>query len=605
MSILAEKDPNPWPGAAIVTIAAAILYFLTAARDIVVGDAPELITAAAVLGVAHPPGYPLFTMLGHLFSLLPFGPIPFRVNLFSVVCDALTVGVIYLAAARLTKSQLAAAITAGLLEVNPNFWEWSLSAEVFPLNNLLAAVLILLLVAWHEEPERGAFLIAAFFVAGLAFTNHHTIVLLGPAFAFVLWRCRSNLLAPSLLLAICAVALLIGLLPYVYVPWAASHHPAYNWGNVSSFHDLIGLIARRGYGSTKLVNTVGYTGGPPGPRLAALMRSFGAVASFLVVLGAVEAFCRARWYFWFSLVAFVFAGPFFVWISDLNLATAPSGLFVLQRFFLLPRVVLAPLVAFGVVALARFVARATVANDLLAGRIVAATCLATIVVSIATNYQRIDQSRNFIARRFAEDVFNTVPSHSILLVSGDGFAFPLIYLQKVEHVGTDSTLVVLPMLLSGWYAQQLHAENPDLVIPFDRYDRASKNIKSLVEANSGHKIALAGTLGDDHSLDIDYWPYQQGLLTMIVPRSQDRDLRTLLVENERLLSRYHAPAPGTVRMNTFEVDIISIYQFPALRLGDLCQAAGLKDEARDWYRRALTINPQFSQAREALARLEH
>jgi tetratricopeptide (TPR) repeat protein len=335
------------------------------------------------------------------------------------------------------------------------------------------------------------------------------------------------------------------------------------------------------------------------------MLSFGAVASFLIILGAVEAFRRARWYFWFSLIAFVFAGPFFVWISDLSLATAPSGLFVLQRFFLLPRVVLAPLVAFGVVALARFVARATAANDLLSGRIVAATCLATIVISIATSYQRIDQSRNFIARQFAADVFNTVPSDSILLVSGDGFAFPLLYLQKVEHVGTNSTLVVLPMLLSDWYAQQLRAENPDLVIPFDRYDRASKNLRSLVEANPGRRIALAGTLGDDHSLDIDYWPYQQGLLTMIVPRSQDRDLRTLLVENERLVSRYHPPAPGTARMNTFEADIISIYQFPALRLGDLCQAAGLKDEARDWYQRALAINPQFSQAREALARLEH
>jgi len=52
-----------------------VLYFLTAARDIVVGDSPELIMAAVTLGVAHAPGYPLFTMLGHLFSLLPFGSI--------------------------------------------------------------------------------------------------------------------------------------------------------------------------------------------------------------------------------------------------------------------------------------------------------------------------------------------------------------------------------------------------------------------------------------------------------------------------------------------------------------------------------------------------
>src|SRR5947209_9219433 len=166
MSILARS--KTWPGAAIVTGLAGILYFLTAARDIVVGDSPELITAAVTLGVAHAPGYPLFTMLGHLFSLIPFGAIPFRVNLLSVACDALTIGVVYLSAFRLTRSQLAAAVAALLLAVNPTFWEWSLATEVFPLNNLLAAVLILLLITWHEQPEHSLFLIAAFFVAGLA-----------------------------------------------------------------------------------------------------------------------------------------------------------------------------------------------------------------------------------------------------------------------------------------------------------------------------------------------------------------------------------------------------------------------------------------------------
>src|SRR5437879_5757420 len=262
MSILGVNNSKPWTGAIAVTAIAGILYFLTAARDIIVGDSPELITAAATLGVAHPPGYPLFTMLGHLFALIPFSSIPFRVNLFSVICDAAAVGVVYWIGWRLTKSQLDA-----------------------------------------------------------------------------------------------AVAFLIGLLPYLYIPWAAWHHPVQNWGNISSFHDFVGLITRRSYGSTKLISTPGYTGGPPWPRLAALGGSFGPVAGLLIVLGAIHAFQRARWYFWFSLLAFIFAGPFFIWISDLNLAAAPSSLFVLQRFFLLSQVTLTPLIAFGVPGLAELVAR--------------------------------------------------------------------------------------------------------------------------------------------------------------------------------------------------------------------------------------------------------
>jgi hypothetical protein len=226
------------------------------------------------------------------------------------------------------------------------------------------------------------------------------------------------------------------------------------------------------------------------------------------------------------------------------------------------------------------------------------------VISVATNYRRIDQSRNFIARHFAEDVFNTVPPGSILLVSGDGLAFPLMYLQKVENAGQETTLVVLPLLRGEWHARQLREQYPDLVIPFDRYDPPDNNLQTFVAANHGRTIALAGTAGNDHSLDTDYWPYQQGLLVLITPKSQDVPLDRLLAENEQLLGRCHPPAPGTVRPNTFEADILSIYTYPAFNIGGTCERAGLKAEARTWYERALAINPQLSKAREALTRLE-
>jgi tetratricopeptide (TPR) repeat protein len=445
-------------------------------------------------------------------------------------------------------------------------------------------------------------LIAAFFVAGLAFTNHQTIVLLAPAFCFVLWTQREVLRARPRNVILGVVVFAIGLLPYAYVLWASARHPAYNWGNVSSLYDLFGLISRRSYGSTRLVNAPGYTGGPPWPRLAALFTSFGLLAGILILAGAIEAYRFRRWYFWFSTIAFVLAGPFFIWITNLNLQSAPSALFVLQRFFLLSHVVLAPLAAFGVVLLARVMARFAPSRSL---PLMATACSIGIIVIAAMNYRHLDQSRNFIARRCGEDILSLTQPHSILLVSGDGFAFPLIYLQKVEHVRTDTTLIALPTLLGEWYAQQLREQHPDLVIPFDRYDRATKDLKALVAANPDRTIALAGTLGDDHSLDVDYWPYQQGLITVIMPKSQDRDLQMVLSENEQLLSRCHPPPPGAARMNTFEADIVSLYSFPFLQLGNLCQRAGLKAEARTWYERGLAINPQFSQAREALTRLEH
>ena len=316
------------------------------------------------------------------------------------------------------------------------------------------------MLTWREQPERSVLLIAAFFVAGLALTNHQTIVLLAPALCFVLWQ-RRSVLRPQLLV-IGIAAFMIGLLPYAYIPWAAAHHPVHNWGNISSFDDFVGLITRRSYGSSRLISTPGYIGGSPWLRITALGISFGPVSALLIIIGAIRSFRSARWYFWFTLIAFVFAGPFFVWISDLNLSTAPAALFVLQRFFLLSQVVLAPLAAFGVFSLAEFVARSIGSTPSLALRIVVATCLTAILIGVTANYRRIDQSRNSIARHFGEDVFNTARPNSILLVSGDGLAFPLMYLQKVENIGTATTLAVLPLMLGEWYIRQFRDQHPDL-----------------------------------------------------------------------------------------------------------------------------------------------
>src|SRR5438309_11507309 len=119
------------------------------------------------------------------------------------------------------------------------------------------------------------------------------------------------------------------------------------------------------------------------------------------MLGAIQVFQSAHSYFWFSLIAFIFAGPFFVWISNLNLSTAPPALFVLQRCFLLSQVVLAPFAAFGVFTLAQFVTRSIASTPSLALRVATATCHAAVLITVATSYRRIDQSRNFIACHFA------------------------------------------------------------------------------------------------------------------------------------------------------------------------------------------------------------
>jgi len=71
-----------------------LLYLLTLAPTVTFEDSGELIAAAYNLGIPHEPGYPLWTMIAHLFTLLPLGTVAYRVNLLSAVLAALTAALV-------------------------------------------------------------------------------------------------------------------------------------------------------------------------------------------------------------------------------------------------------------------------------------------------------------------------------------------------------------------------------------------------------------------------------------------------------------------------------------------------------------------------------
>jgi len=575
--------------ALVVAVAAGTLYFLTAARDLVVGDSPDLITAAVILGVPHPPGYPLFTMLGHLFSLLPIGSLAFRVNLLSVTCDALTVGIVFLTAVRLSGSRLAATVAALILALNPLFWSWSLVAEVFSLNNFLASLVIYFLVVWHERPERMWALLLASFTTGLGFSNHHTIALLGPAIFFSVWRCRATLWKRPLTIPLALAVFLFGLLPYAYIPWAAARHPAWNWGNVASFSDLLKLVSRQQYGGLRLIGAA-YSGGSVWLRIATLCFSFGAVTGSLALLGLIRAYRSCRWYFWFSLLAFGFTGLLFAIISDLNLESATSAAWVLQRFFLLPEVAVAPLVGFGVLLVADVIASSTPIAHGKRLIPVAGALGVVILVMLFTKYQQIDLSHNHIARNYGEDVLASLEPNSLLFVQGDPYLFPLAYLTSVEKVRPDVRLIATRLLAGRWYIEQLRAQYPDLNLPFDAYDGERNCFKALIEANRSRPIALIGPPPDGSAIR-DYFPYPHGLVQLIEPNSKWIPIEAYAQDNEQLLKRYRMPKPADIRDQTFEHGILFHYSLAAWQVGTKFESVGSNTEAQVWYQRAREIDP--------------
>src|SRR5437588_12667687 len=84
-----------WIIGAILTALWLVIYLITVSPTVNFIDSGELITALHEPGIAHPPGYPLYTLLGYAASHLPIGEVAWRVNLFSAAWGAMAVGAMY------------------------------------------------------------------------------------------------------------------------------------------------------------------------------------------------------------------------------------------------------------------------------------------------------------------------------------------------------------------------------------------------------------------------------------------------------------------------------------------------------------------------------
>ncbi|MCB0153889.1 MAG: DUF2723 domain-containing protein, partial [Anaerolineae bacterium] len=218
---------------------ALTLYFLTLAPGVLDADSGEFQFVLWLPGLAHPTGYPLYVLLGWLWShLLPVGEVAWRINLLSALFAAATVGLTYRLARQLLAEALpatpalgqvvVAAVTALTFAATATFWSQAIIAEVYSLHALFVVLILGLTLKLRKnfEPERtpAKVLTLAF---GLSLTHHRTMVLLLPALLLFLYlqpAPRSPWRRPRLWLSH-ALLLVAPLLLYLYLPLIAPVTP--------------------------------------------------------------------------------------------------------------------------------------------------------------------------------------------------------------------------------------------------------------------------------------------------------------------------------------------------------------------------------------------
>lgn len=439
-------------------------YLATLYPSVAGGDSGELTVVAATGGVAHPPGYPLYTMLARMFASLPMGSIAWRVNLLSAACAATASALLTHTVRRWTGRVAAAVLSGGLFAFAPLTWSYATNAEVFPLHCVFVVAIIACVTRWPAKPTRGTAATFAF-ISGLGLAHHHTLVLLiAPA---AVWGFATR---PSRWsvgdLATLTAAFALGLAPYLYLPIAAASGPAVVWGDFSSWAGFVAHLTRADYGSLQLgADRVGVEG--------LFWAQLGYYARSLVEntlgIGALAALWVAvtNWRDWRRPPALLAAALVCYLVVFHALANLPvrDPLFreVTARFWHQPHLLVFALAGFGFAQLEPAIDRV---------RPHASLVLALLVVALqfGLHLRSHDHSANQHFANYARAILEPLPPRAILLTHGDLITNTVRYVDLCERFRDDVVVLDQEMMTKPWYIATQARLHPDIVFPGRLYD---------------------------------------------------------------------------------------------------------------------------------------
>jgi tetratricopeptide (TPR) repeat protein len=511
----ATSAPSEFFGATVVLFAALFVYTWTLAPTVTLIDSGELIVVAHSLGVAHPPGFPLWVMLAHLISLFPFGNIAARINSSSALFAALACAILTLivaelsvAASTLSDSRqrgrgniarlqkaasrnktgaaafsdrllvLAPALTAGLvMAFSKTLWSYATVTEVYALNTLLLFIIFFLMLRWRYRTmawkaiapsgstrpkasgtSQDSLLLVAAFLFGLALGVHHvTIALTLPALGWIVYRTEGWAFFKSRRLVFAALvsgAAFVAV--YLYLPLAASRAPLINWGNPHSGQAIWWHITGRQY--------QGFLSFAPSivaqqfvTFVKILSREFGfpwmPAGLALALAGLASSFKRERTIFWF-IVLIVVSNLAYTLSYEIAEDKDAYCLPIFAAFAIAAGIGVREFIQF-------LLSRSLRPPQILLGA--AAAMLLTVSLTLAANWPYNNRRHYFIAEDYVGNILETIKPNGLLLTLDWQVASPFFYVQEIEARRRDVKVLDVNLLRRSWYFGYLRQTHPDLI----------------------------------------------------------------------------------------------------------------------------------------------
>jgi hypothetical protein len=428
------------PHLLLVFLFLIVVYVWSMPRTVVLEDDGFFVIAAYFNSVTHPPGYPLFVMLSHLFTWLPFGSGAFRAHLASACFGALACVVIWYLTRCFIEDRIYAYIAALGLGLSRTFWSQAIIAEVYTLNVLLFLLLMVLVLQCVDAEKRKRVLYYKWlaFIYGLALSNHWPLTLLStPALLVLAWPAREFLFRNFLK---SAPFFILGLLPYAWLVWRSQVVPEYSfYGPIQSIYEFWFYVSRKLYLAADYSQTAGWM-----DKWKFLLYAFRETAfqfgPFGIVFAAIGFFCH-----WMSQPGRIVLSMTFAYLGS-------TVLLILLRnvdfdLFHQAAYQVYPLISYAVVAMwaalgAGFIIERIVQKkwgvrqDFITVSIAVLFIAATFITNIPYNFRKND----YMASDYARLILGTLEPDAVFYANADNIDGPVRYLHAVEGMRPDVTV---------------------------------------------------------------------------------------------------------------------------------------------------------------------
>ena len=554
------------------------VYVLTLAPGLYFIDTGELAAACVKLGIAHPTGYPLFTLIGKVFTLLPAGENIYKLNLMCAFLTASTVfkmfhlvhyvisdmdlnetgnnkGVFKKFVSNELLINLVSLSASLVLAFSNTFWNVANSLEVYSLHTLLIVTVIFVFLKASDIYVHGKgkddlrywFLFA--FVLGLSFTNHLTTIFLGVGFLYLYFAVNGLRKQSFIKILYMAVPFALAFSVYAYFFIRADNN-SISWDYPANLSNFYRHISGKQF-SVWMFSSTEAASKQFSHFVSVYPKEFFYFPVIIALFGLVYSFFRQRRFFYFTLLLFVF-----------NILYAINyDIHDIDTYFLLAYIITAVWFALGLI----FIVDKLKLNN----AIIVILAVFLPALCVYSNFEENDESKSVYVREYTENVFNSARNRSIVFsTQWDFWVSASFYLQMTENYRPDVAVLDKELMRRSWYMRHIRIHYPE-IYERSRQEFEDYNIELLKFEKETDRYTNPKTESDKQNL-IKIQNSFAALLNSIVDRNY-KDYNVYMTfeiddtKNERFALGYKRIPEGLLLRLTESTDFDSTYSDPEIK----------------------------------------